>query len=155
MTCPSSASGRSASPAGDNRPRSDSATSVAAWKVSPAPTVSRTVTAGAATAQVPARTAAALILRAVALNLLNPKLTLFFLAFLPQFMSTAYAPGAQLMVLSGVFMAATFVVFLAYGLAAHALRGAVLSSPRVQDWLRRSFAAAFAALGARLALADR
>ena len=106
-------------------------------------------------AQVPARTAAALILRAIALNLLNPKLTLFFLAFLPQFMSTAYAPGAQLMVLSGVFMAATFVVFLAYGLAAHALRGAVLSSPRVQDWLRRSFAAAFAALGARLAIADR
>ena len=106
-------------------------------------------------AQAPARTAAALMLRAIALNLLNPKLTLFFLAFLPQFMSSTEPPGAQLLVLSSVFMAATFVVFVGYGLAAHALRGAVLSSPRVQDWLRRSFAAAFAALGARLALTDR
>lgn len=106
-------------------------------------------------AQAPVRTAAALMLRAVALNLLNPKLTLFFLAFLPQFMRSNEPPGAQLLVLSGVFMAATFVVFLAYGLAAHALRAVVLTSPRVQDGLRRSFAAAFAALGVRLALTDR
>lgn len=106
-------------------------------------------------AQAPARTATALMLRAIALNLLNPKLTLFFLAFLPQFMNSAEAPGPQLLVLSSVFMAATFVVFLAYGLTAHALRAVVLSSPRVQDGLRRSFAAAFAALGVRLALTDR
>ena len=102
-----------------------------------------------------AQTAGALMLRAVALNLLNPKLTLFFLAFLPQFIDGAYPPGAQMLVLSGVFMATTFVVFLAYGLVAHALRRHVLGSPRVQAWLRRSFAAAFAALGAKLALADR
>ena len=106
-------------------------------------------------AHAPAQTAGALMLRAVALNLLNPKLTLFFLAFLPQFIDGTYPPGAQLLVLSGVFMAATFVVFLTYGLVAHALRRHVLGSPRVQAWLRRSFAAAFAALGAKLALADR
>ena len=109
----------------------------------------------APTTQAAAQTAGALMLRAVALNLLNPKLTLFFLAFLPQFIDATHPAGMQLMVLSGVFMAATFVVFLAYGLVAHVFRRHVLGSPHVQAWLRRSFAAAFAALGAKLALADR
>ena len=97
-----------------------------------------------------------LVARAVWLNLLNPKLTIFFFAFLPQFVDPAAgAPLAQLLSLSAVFMAMTFGVFVAYGAVAHAFRRRVIDSPRVQAWLRRGFAAAFAALGVRLALEDR
>ena len=94
--------------------------------------------------------------RAFLLNILNPKLTIFFLAFLPQFVAPAApAPLLQLLVLSGVFMAMTFAVFVGYGLLANAFRRAVIESPRVQAWLRRSFAAAFAGLGLNLAFAER
>ena len=101
--------------------------------------------------------ALSLMLKAVLLNLLNPKLTLFFLAFLPQFVGVGggVEPLTQMLVLSGVFMVMTFVVFFAYGCVAHAFRATVIESQRVQNWLRRSFAAAFAGLGANLALADR
>lgn len=100
--------------------------------------------------------ARSLMLKAVLLNLLNPKLTIFFLAFLPQFIRPdADGPLAQMLALSGVFMAMTFVVFCGYGLLAHAFRSRVIASQRVQSWLRRSFAAAFAALGIRLACSER
>ena len=102
-----------------------------------------------------ARSATSLMVKAVLLNILNPKLTIFFLAFLPQFVDPAGEPLAQMLTLSAVFMAMTFLVFVAYGFLAHAFRAAVIESPRVQAWLRRSFAAAFAALGANLALSDR
>jgi threonine/homoserine/homoserine lactone efflux protein len=100
-----------------------------------------------------------LVLKALLLNILNPKLTIFFLAFLPQFV----APGAaspqqqlmQLLGLSAVFMAMTFAVFVLYGWLAHAFRQAVIESPRVQAWLRRAFAGAFAGLGAQLAFSER
>src|SRR5436190_2178766 len=101
-------------------------------------------------------TAGSLMTKALLLNILNPKLTLFFLAFLPQFIAhDGPAPLLQLLTLSGVFMAMTFVVFIIYGLLAHAFRQAVIESPRVQSWLRRSFAAAFAGLAIDLALSDR
>jgi len=97
-----------------------------------------------------------LVVRAFLLNILNPKLTIFFLAFLPQFVDpNAPAPLLQLLILSGVFMAMTFVVFVVYGFLAHAFRKAVIDSPRVQMWLRRGFAGAFAGLGVNLALSDR
>ena len=96
-----------------------------------------------------------LIVKALLLNILNPKLTIFFLAFLPQFVEPAAAsPLAQMLTLSSVFMAMTFVVFVVYGFLAHALRRAIIESPRVQAWLRRGFAAAFAGLGANLALSE-
>jgi len=92
----------------------------------------------------------------VAINILNPKLTIFFVAFLPQFLSKeAASPLFEMTVLSGVFMAMTFVVFALYGLFAAAMRDHVISRPAVMTWLRRSFAAAFVALGARLALSER
>lgn len=105
---------------------------------------------------VPSRTAAlALMVKAFLLNILNPKLTIFFLAFLPQFVAPgAASPLGQLLVLSGVFMLMTFVVFVVYGFLAHAFRRAVIESPQVQAWLRRGFAAAFAGLGAQLALSE-
>ena len=97
-----------------------------------------------------------IVVKAFLINILNPKLSIFFLAFLPQFVaSQAPSPLLHLLVLSGVFMAMTFAVFVVYGLLAHGFRKAVIDSPRVQAWLRRGFAAAFAGLGVNLALSER
>lgn len=97
-----------------------------------------------------------LMWRGLLMNILNPKLTIFFLAFLPQFVTPgSTAPALQMLVLSAVFMAMTFAVFVIYGLLANVFRRAVIESPRVQNWLRRSFAAAFAGLGLNLAFAQR
>jgi threonine/homoserine/homoserine lactone efflux protein len=97
-----------------------------------------------------------LIGRAILLNVLNPKLTIFFLAFLPQFVEpNTDSPLMQLITLSGVFMAMTFVVFVVYGFLAHFFRKSVIESRRVQSWLRRGFASAFAALGINLALSEK
>lgn len=90
------------------------------------------------------------------LNILNPKLSLFFLAFLPQFVpGTSASPTTDMLGLAGVFMFLTFAVFVLYGAAASATRDYVLSKPAVMTWLKRSFAGAFALLGARLALSER
>lgn len=100
--------------------------------------------------------AVSLVIKAFLLNILNPKLTIFFLAFLPQFVAAdAQSPLGQLLGLSATFMVMTFVVFTIYGQLAHVFRVAVIESTRVQGWLRRSFAASFAGLGAQLALTDR
>jgi threonine/homoserine/homoserine lactone efflux protein len=92
----------------------------------------------------------------IAINVLNPKLSIFFVAFLPQFIAAdETSPLARMLELSGVFMAMTFVVFALYGLFAAAMRDKVVGRPAVMAWLRRSFAAAFVALGAKLALSER
>lgn len=91
--------------------------------------------------------------RGVLLNVLNPKLSLFFLALLPPFLSgRPEAATAEMLTLGAVFMALTFAVFALYGAFAAAARDAVLSSERAMRWLSRAFAAAFAALAGRLAL---
>jgi len=93
---------------------------------------------------------------AILINLLNPKLSIFFLAFLPQFVSADEArPLPHMLMLSAVFMLMTFVVFAAYGLFAAAMRDHVISRPSVMTWMRRTFAGAFVLLGARLALTER
>lgn len=92
----------------------------------------------------------------VLINLLNPKLSIFFVAFLPQFIAPNEAHVlARMLELSGAFMAATFVIFSTYGLCAAAVRDKVTGSPRVMAWMRRTFAAAFVMLGAKLALTER
>src|SRR5262249_42602216 len=94
--------------------------------------------------------ASGLVIKALLLNILNPKLTIFFLAFLPQFVdANASQPLIQLLVLSAVFMAMTFVVFVVYGFVAHLFRKLVIESARVQRCLRYGFAAAFAGRGAK------
>jgi len=102
------------------------------------------------------RSARRVVLSGILVNLLNPKLTIFFFAFLPQFVS-AGEPGAvtRMVELSGVFMLVTLVVFAAYGVFAAAVRTHVVARPRVPTWMRRTFAAAFVALGARLAVTER
>ncbi len=96
------------------------------------------------------------IATAVAINLLNPKLTIFFFAFLPQFVDSRDAhPVAVMAELSAVFMAMTLVVFIGYGLLAARVREHLVSRPAVMTWMRRTFAAVFVALAARLALAER
>ena len=90
------------------------------------------------------------------INILNPKLSIFFLAFLPQF--TPADATNPLWVMAGhsaVFMLMTFVIFVLYGVFAAAARARVIASQGVMRWLRRCFAGAFAALGVRLALMER
>jgi len=97
-----------------------------------------------------------IVLSGILLNVLNPKLSLFFLAFLPQFIPAGTQnPTLLMLLLAGIFMAMTFVVFIGYGLCAAWTRDFVISRPKVMTWLRRSFAGAFGLLGLKLALAER
>jgi threonine/homoserine/homoserine lactone efflux protein len=106
--------------------------------------------------EVGARSAFQVTVTAILINILNPKLSIFFLAFLPQFVSAnEQYPLRHMFVLSFIFMLLTFVVFVGYGLFAASIRSHVISRPRVLAWMRRIFAAAFGALGAKLALAER
>lgn len=93
-----------------------------------------------------------LVRRGILMNVLNPKLPMFFVAFLPQFIPTDDPHATALLVELGLgFVAMTAGVFLLYAGAAGWLRTRVLGSERAMTWLRRGFAASFAALGARLA----
>ncbi len=102
------------------------------------------------------RSAVGIIRHAVLINLFNPKLSIFFFALLPQFV-TAQDEHAVLRMTeySLAFMVMTFVVFALYGLFAATARDKVLSRPKLMLWIRKSFAAAFVALGLKLALAER
>jgi threonine/homoserine/homoserine lactone efflux protein len=99
------------------------------------------------------RSASKVIVSGILINILNPKLTIFFFAFLPQFVSTTEAGAALHMLgLSAVFMLVTFVVFAAYGIFAASVRTHLVSRPRAMTWMRRVFGASFVALSARLAV---
>jgi threonine/homoserine/homoserine lactone efflux protein len=103
-----------------------------------------------------ARTGRRVVIDGILVNILNPKLSIFFVAFLPQFIAAdAASPLRDMLQLSAVFMAMTFVIFAIYGLFAAAMRDHVVGRPRVMAWMRRTFAAAFVALGARLAITER
>jgi threonine/homoserine/homoserine lactone efflux protein len=106
--------------------------------------------------QVAARSAVQVTVTAILINILNPKLSIFFFAFLPQFVrADEPQPLSHMLLLSAAFMLLTFGVFVGYGLFAASIRNHVISRPRVLTWMRRTFAAAFVALGAKLALAER
>jgi threonine/homoserine/homoserine lactone efflux protein len=102
------------------------------------------------------RSARKVIVSGVLVNLLNPKLTIFFFAFLPQFVTPGGPPTSlHMLELSAVFMLVTFVVFALYGVFAAGVRSQVISRPEVLLWMRRCFGGAFVALAGRLALTDR
>ncbi|HWU62565.1 MAG TPA: LysE family translocator [Ensifer sp.] len=102
------------------------------------------------------RTAMDVIVKAILINLLNPKLSLFFLAFLPQFIdSTANDAFGQMIEASLAFMALTFVVFVIYGLCAAAIRQHVINRPQIAIWINRTFGLAFLAMATKLAMAQR
>ena len=88
------------------------------------------------------------------ISVLNPKLSVFFLAFLPQFIDPAQAAAPQLAAMSAVFMGLTFAIFVLYGLLAAGLAARILRSDRAMAWISRASAAAFAAMGLRLALSE-
>ena len=96
------------------------------------------------------------IRHAMLANALNPKLSVFFVAFLPQFVSrTAPDPTGVMLELSGLFMGMTLCVYVLYDVFAAKARNHILSRPAVLTWMHRSFAAAFLALGVKLALTRR
>lgn len=97
-----------------------------------------------------------IIVRGFLINILNPKLSIFFLAFLPLFVSpNISSPMFQMFILSAVFMAMTFIIFILYGLSANYVRKFIVNSEKVTTWLQKSFAIIFAALGAKLAMTEQ
>ena len=90
------------------------------------------------------------------LNILNPKLSIFFLAFLPQFIPTATDNALPHMLgLGGVFMLMTFAVFIVYGVLSGVFSEFIVNSRRASIVLQKTFSASFAALGLKLALSER
>lgn len=96
-----------------------------------------------------------IIIKAVLINILNPKLTVFFLAFLPLFINPeAASPLPQLVLLSAIFMGITAAVFVLYGLLAHSVRNWIVGSKKGIRRIRRTFAVLFAGMGLKLALSE-
>jgi threonine/homoserine/homoserine lactone efflux protein len=89
-------------------------------------------------------------------NLLNPKVTLFFIVFLPQFVNPHGGQSVMLQMfeLGGVFMLQTVVVFSVFGVAAGMIGAYLKRRPRVGLWLDRLAGATFIGLGLRVALKD-
>ncbi len=97
-----------------------------------------------------------IIVSAILLNLLNPKLPIFFLAFLPQFVDMNEPhPAAHMLNLSATFMLMTFMVFALYGTFAAFMRSHVLSTPRILKWMQITFASGFVGLAVKLAASHR
>jgi threonine/homoserine/homoserine lactone efflux protein len=97
-----------------------------------------------------------IVLKGILLNILNPKLTLFFFAFLPLFLSPdAGSPTRQLIGLSAVFMGMTLVIFALYGVFASGISSYLLHSPKAIKRVQRSFAVIFAVLAVHLALSEQ
>jgi threonine/homoserine/homoserine lactone efflux protein len=102
------------------------------------------------------RSARQVIVSAILANALNPKLSIFFFAFLPQFVRPdEVSPVLRMTELGLVFMLMTFAIFAIYGVFAASVRNHVISRPAILGWMRRTFAGAFVLLGARLALSER
>ncbi len=97
-----------------------------------------------------------IITKGFLINILNPKLSLFFLAFLPQFVPIqSQTPILNMFILSGIFMGMTLFIFIIYGLFANSMRIYIINSPKIMKKIQQSFAIIFAMLGAKLAVAER
>jgi threonine/homoserine/homoserine lactone efflux protein len=89
-------------------------------------------------------------------NLLNPKVTLFFIVFLPQFVNPHGGQSVMLQMfeLGGVFMLQTVAVFSVFGVAAGMIGAYLKRRPKVGVWLDRLAGATFIGLGIRVAFKD-
>ena len=97
-----------------------------------------------------------IVCKGILINILNPKLTIFFFAFLPLFISPDQtSPTQQMVGLSVVFMGMTFVIFALYGILASWISIYIMNSPKIMRGLHRSFAVIFAALAVKLALSKQ
>lgn len=94
--------------------------------------------------------------RGFLINILNPKLSIFFLAFLPLFVSpNESSPMTQMLILSAAFMLMTLLIFVLYGLTSHSVRKYIINSPKVTTWLQKAFSVILAALGTKLAMTEQ
>lgn len=97
-----------------------------------------------------------IILKGFLLNILNPKLSIFFLAFLPQFIATDTNNAlTNMLVLGLVFMLMTFAVFVLYGLLSSVFSTMIIQSQRASVIIQKLFATSFASLGVKLAFSER
>ncbi|MDJ7162390.1 LysE family translocator [Salmonella sp. SAL04157] len=102
------------------------------------------------------RSTVKIIISAIFLNLLNPKLPIFFLAFLPQFVELNDPnPVSHMFNLSAIFMLITFIVFVLYGTFAAFMRSHILSTPRILRLMRITFAGGFIGLAIKLAVSHQ
>ena len=96
-----------------------------------------------------------IVIKAIAINLLNPKLTIFFFAFLPLFVSKDSAsPTLEMIVLSAVFMGMTFLIFALYGILASGISAYLINSSRAVKRMQQAFAAVIAIFAVKLALSE-
>lgn len=99
---------------------------------------------------------ASVAIRGCLINILNPKLSIFFLAFLPQFLTQqADQPVEQMIALGGIFMLMTLLVFILYGILANSVREYIIHSEKISGMIQKVFAGSFAALGLKLALTEK
>jgi threonine/homoserine/homoserine lactone efflux protein len=97
-----------------------------------------------------------IVVKGILIHILNPKLTLFFFAFLPLFVSAqAGSPTNQMVGLSAIFMGMTFVIFVLYGILASGISTYLMKSPKAIRRMQRTFALIFAVLAVKLALSER
>ena len=97
-----------------------------------------------------------IILKAIAINLLNPKLTIFFFAFLPLFVSKdSSSPTREMIMLSAVFMGITLIVFALYGILASAISAYLMNSTKAVKRLQQTFAVILAGFAVQLGLSER
>jgi threonine/homoserine/homoserine lactone efflux protein len=99
---------------------------------------------------------AQIVTKAIAINLLNPKLTIFFFAFLPLFVSKdSSSPTMEMIMLSTVFMGMTFFIFALYGILASGISAYLINSSRAVKRLQQAFAVILATFAVKLALSEK
>ena len=129
-----------------------------AWRapVSDAKNGSSAIQTSAGSYQIDSEELLRMVRRGVVMNLTNPKVLIFFLAFLPQFADPKLGPvGPQILAFGAVFIVAAFLVFGAIALFSGAFGNLLLRRPQAQRWLNKITAVVFVGLAVKLVTAQR